>query len=145
MYLKEDQISLLLIYFSNKNLSAKFSMSLTGSSSSLPDFLCLLLLVHYYTRHPSISNSFLSSFHAVANHIHSTSNTISCVVLSFVFVAARELSLVAASGGYSLLQCVGFLLWWLLLLRSTGSRHADFSSCGSRTLEPRLSTCGIRT
>ena len=49
-----------------------------------------------------------------------------------VFVAARGLSLAAASGGYSSLQCASFSLWWLLLLRSTGSRHAGFSSCGTR-------------
>ena len=51
--------------------------------------------------------------------------------LRWVFVAARGLSLVAASGGYSLLQCVGFSLRWLLLLWSTGSRHVGFSSCGT--------------
>ena len=34
----------------------------------------------------------------------------------------RGLSLVAVSGGYSSLRCAGFSLWWLLLLRSTGSR-----------------------
>ena len=51
--------------------------------------------------------------------------------LRWVFVAARGLSLVVASGGYSSLQCTGFSLWWLLLLRSTGSRHAGFSSCGA--------------
>ena len=49
--------------------------------------------------------------------------------LHWVFVAAHGLSLVAASGGYSLLQCMGFSLWWLLLLQSTGSRHAGFSNC----------------
>ena len=49
---------------------------------------------------------------------------------SWVFVAARGLSLVAENGGYSLL-CVGFS-WWLLSLRSTGSRHAGFSSCGAQ-------------
>ena len=37
---------------------------------------------------------------------------------------ARAFSLVAASRGYSLLRCTGFSLRWLLLLRSTGSRHA---------------------
>ena len=42
------------------------------------------------------------------------------------------LSLVAMSRGYSLLWCTGFSLRWLLLLRSTGSRHAGFSSCGMR-------------
>ena len=51
--------------------------------------------------------------------------------LCWVFVAAHELSLVAVSGGYSSLRCVGFSLSWLLLLRSTGSRHAGFSSCGT--------------
>ena len=55
---------------------------------------------------------------------------------------ARSLSLIAASRGY--LQCKGFSLWWLLLLRSTGSRRAGFSSCGSRALERRLSSCGAR-
>ena len=41
------------------------------------------------------------------------------------------LSLVAASGGYSSLPCVGLSLRWLLLLRSTGSRHTGFSSCST--------------
>ena len=46
-------------------------------------------------------------------------------------VAARGLSLVAESGGYSSLRCEGFSLRWLLLLRSTGSRHKGFSSSGT--------------
>ena len=50
--------------------------------------------------------------------------------LHWVFVAVRGLSLVAVRGGYSLLQCVGFSLQWLLLLQSMGSRHVVFSSCG---------------
>ena len=44
-------------------------------------------------------------------------------------------SLVAESGGYSLLQCLDFSLRWLLLLQSTGSRHALFSRCGLRAQE----------
>ena len=48
----------------------------------------------------------------------------------WVFVAARGLSLVAASRRYSSLPCAGFSLRWLLLLRSTGSRCTGFSSCG---------------
>ena len=43
--------------------------------------------------------------------------------LRWVFAAARGLSLVAANGGYSSLQCTGFSLRWLLLLRSMGSRR----------------------
>ena len=50
--------------------------------------------------------------------------------LCWVFINAHGLSLVAASGGYSLLWCAGFSLRWLLLLQSTGSRCAGFSSCG---------------
>ena len=42
-----------------------------------------------------------------------------------------RLSLVATSGGYSSLWCVGFSLQWLLLLRSVGSRRTGFSSCGT--------------
>ena len=52
--------------------------------------------------------------------------------LRWVFVAVRGLSLVAASGGYSSLQCTSLLLWCLLLLQSTGSRHAGFSSCSTQ-------------
>ena len=52
--------------------------------------------------------------------------------LRWVFVAARGLSLIAASGGYSSLWCAGFSLQWLLLLWSTGSRHAGFRSCGTQ-------------
>ena len=52
--------------------------------------------------------------------------------LHWVFVAACGLSLVVASGGYSLLRCAGFSLRWLLLLWGTGSRCMGFSSCGTR-------------
>ena len=80
------------------------------------------------------------------------------ICLCLVFVVVRGLSLVADSGGYSLLRCAGFS-WWLLLLRSVGSRCAGFSSCdvrasvvvahwlsscGLRALEHRLSSCSAR-
>ena len=71
--------------------------------------------------------------------------------LRWVFIAARGLSLVAESRGYSLLWCAGFSLWWLLLLgaRALGTRASvvvahGLSSCGSRALEHRLSSCGAR-
>ena len=63
--------------------------------------------------------------------------------LHWVFIA-RGLSLVAESGGYSSLRCAGFSLLWLLLLRSTGSKRAGFSSCGTRALDHRLNSCGAR-
>ena len=62
--------------------------------------------------------------------------------LHWVFLAACRFSLVVVSGGYSSWCCAGFSLQWLLLLWSTGSRCAGFSSCGSRALEHRLSSCG---
>ena len=64
--------------------------------------------------------------------------------LCWVFVPALRLSLVAVSGGYSSLRCMGFSLQWPLLLQSTGSRCAGFSSCGSRAVEHQLSSCGTR-
>ena len=64
--------------------------------------------------------------------------------LCWVFLAVHVLSLVVASGGYSSLPCAGFSLRWLLLLQSSmGSSHVGFSSCGSRALERRLSSCGL--
>ena len=64
--------------------------------------------------------------------------------LWWVFIDACRLSLVAVSGVQSSLRCVGFSLPWLLLLRSMGPRCAGFSSCGSRALERRLSSCGAQ-
>ena len=78
-----------------------------------------------------------------------------CLLFIYLFSYIRSslLSLVVVSRGYSLLQCVGFSLWWLLLLPSVGSRRTGFSSCGTRVLERRLhsvahglscsATCGI--
>ena len=58
--------------------------------------------------------------------------------LCWVFVAAHRLSLVAASGGYSLLRCTGFSLQWLLLLWSMGSRRTGFSSCSTQPQQLQL-------
>ena len=52
--------------------------------------------------------------------------------LRWVFIAIHGPPLVVASGGHSSLWCAGLSLRWLLLLRSTGSRHAGFRSCGTR-------------
>ena len=56
--------------------------------------------------------------------------------LRWVFVAARGLSLVVASGGYSLLRCAGFSLRWLLLLQRTGSRAHGLSCSAARGIFP---------
>ena len=53
--------------------------------------------------------------------------------LCWVIAAVGQLSLVSASGSFSLLQCMGSSWWWLLLLWRTGSRAHDFGSCGPGT------------
>ena len=53
--------------------------------------------------------------------------------LCWVIVAARGLSLVAESGGYSSLWCAGFSLRGFSCCRAgTGSRRAAFSSCSTQ-------------
>ena len=59
--------------------------------------------------------------------------------LRWVFVVAR--GLFSSCGEQGLLFVAVRVL---LLLWSTGSRRAGFSSCGSRALERRLSSCGAR-
>ena len=46
--------------------------------------------------------------------------------------------LVSVSRGYSSLRCVGFSLWWLLLLQSRGSGHIVVAALGSVVLVPGL-------
>ena len=61
-----------------------------------------------------------------------------------VFIAARRLSLVAASRGYSSLRCAGFSCCGARALGVQASVVAacGLSSCGSWALEHRLSSCG---
>ena len=50
----------------------------------------------------------------------------------WVFVDAWELSPVVVSGGYFLLQCAGFSLWWLLLFwRALGSQAQQLQCVAS--------------
>ena len=86
----------------------------------LPDQICVLSLTDPYTGAYTVL-FFLNNF---IYFIY--------FWLRWVFVAARGLSLVAASGDYSSLWCVGLSSRWLLLLQSIGFRHAGFSSCSIR-------------
>ena len=61
--------------------------------------------------------------------------------LCWVFVSARGLSLVAASGGHSSSRCAGLSLSRPLLLRSTGSRRAG--SVAVAHGPSRSAACGI--
>ena len=86
-------------------------------------FLLMSLFWHLYCLWVLISSSFFFFFNKFIYFYF---------WLRWVFVAAHRLSLIAASGNYSWLRCVGISLLWLLLLRSTGSRHTGFRSCGTR-------------
>ena len=55
-------------------------------------------------------------------------------LLLWVFNDLHRVFLVAASGHYSLLQCMGLLLRWLLLLWSIDSRHTGFSTMQAQLL-----------
>ena len=96
----------------------------------LSDFICIIFFefskrikVFKYVRcFPFIAFHFLKNLFMLFIYLW----------LCWVFVAAHGLSLVAASGGYSvavhrLLIAVAFLL------RITGSRRVGFSSCGMQT------------
>ena len=65
-----------------------------------------------------------------------------------VFVAAQAFSLVVGSRGYSLLQCVGFSLQWLLLLQSMGAGARGLQGLrymGSGVAAPGLQSTGLVT
>ena len=64
--------------------------------------------------------------------------------LCWPFVAAHRLSLVAVSGGYSSLWCVGFSCCGAQVLGALASLvvACGLSSCGSWALERRLSSYG---
>ena len=71
--------------------------------------------------------------------------------LCWVFVAARGLSLVPATAGYSLSQCMVLSLRWPLPLQSTGSRLTGSvvvarrrQSAGPAVVVHGLSSCGSR-
>ena len=68
------------------------------------------------------------------------------VVLCMFFFFKRIYLFIFGCIGSSL-RCAGFSLQWLLLLWSTGSRHAGFSSCGmwaSVVVALGLSSCGLQ-
>ena len=71
--------------------------------------------------------------------------------LCWVFIAARGLSLVVVSRGYSSLRCAGFSLRGFSCCgaQALGTRASvvvacGLSSCGLRAVERRLSSCGAR-
>ena len=92
----------------NTFLTLKHRWSLNGQYSK-----CFLVILRVFK-----SNSFLKKIYLLYFWLY------------WVFIAVHGLSLVVVSRGYSLLWCEGFSLWWLLLLRSTGSKCMGFSSCG---------------
>ena len=67
------------------------------------------------------------------------------IFLIYLFLAALGLcSCMRAFSSCSEQGLLFIVVRWLLLLWSTGSRRAGFSTCGSQALECRLSSCGAR-
>ena len=65
--------------------------------------------------------------------------------LRWVFAAARGLFSSCGERGLLFLAVRGLLIAVASpCVQSTGSRRTGFSSCGSRALEHRLSSCGAR-
>ena len=89
-----------------------------------PSFLSPTLIFHIYL--PGMTNTFLLNylffFNVIIVLIHSFSFFLSLFPAALGLHRRAGFSLVVASGGYSLLQSVGFSVLWLLLLPSMGSR-----------------------
>ena len=65
--------------------------------------------------------------------------------MCWVFIALHGFSLIAASGGYSVLWCMSFSLQWLLLLQSIGANHVGFRSCSMQDLGCRnFRSCSVQ-
>ena len=62
-----------------------------------------------------------------------------------VFKTVHGLFSSGEQGATLSLWSMGFSSQWLLLLRSTGSRHAGFSPCFLQALGPVLGSCGTWT
>ena len=130
--LKEPALGLIFFLFFKKNPYMFFKCE----HHIMKIVILVFKDIHFYTPKTLKASQLL---HLVFNWINSDFFFFSLINLFFlfiyfwlcwVFIAVRGLPLVAASGGYSLLQCAGFSLWWLLSLWSMGSRRAGFSSCG---------------
>ena len=91
---------------------------------------CILILWQHSFKHPI---SFLFFLKKLINFW-----------LRWVFVAARGLSLVAASGGLLSIVVRGLLIAVASLVAEHGLQVCGLGSCGSRALERRLSSCGAR-
>ena len=119
--------------------------------------ICVCIYIYFFFRFFSIIQGMLlniSFFYFLKYKIFFFSKFIYLFIyfwLRWVFVAARGLSLVAASGGSFSLRCVGLTVVALLCCgaRALGTQASvvvarGLSSCGSRALERRLSSCGAR-
>ena len=114
---------------SQVSFSAPQFESINSSAISL---LCspTLASVHDYQQNRSFDHGDLCRIHIYMDILmHVFSHT-------FIFLNLFWVALGLLTGGSTLqLPWPGLSLWWLLLLWSTGCRHASFSKCGSQALE----------
>ena len=121
-----------LISLQSKGLSSIFPSTTVWkhhfvSSQSLG---LTLASVHDYQQNHSFDHGDLCRIHICMDILmHVFSHT-------FIFLNLFWVALVLLAGGSTLqLPWPGLSLWWLLLLWSTGCRHASFSKCGLQALE----------
>ena len=124
--LHNQYISLIIILLVIKYQSWEMKKSLCLLFIMSPSSLSTCIFLHDCSHHMWFQ--ICKEFNIIFKHLFD----LFLFLATWVFVDAHGLSLVEASRGYSSLQCVGFSLWWLLLLRSMGSRCMGFSSCGTR-------------
>ena len=95
-------------------------------------YYCIFIMFSRFTQGCSMCQYFISLFHFFTYFI-------SCRPGSSLRL---KLFSICSEQDCSSLKCLDLSLRWRLLLCSAGSRHTDFSSCGSHALESRLSSRG---
>ena len=126
----------------NGNVLASFiTPTITGLPIAI--FIALVPSIVLLTPNPRIHNRIISFFLNINLFI-----LFIYFRLRWVFIATHGLSLVAVSGGFCCgvraSRCGGFSCCraWVLGTRASAVGARRLSSCGSRALEHRLSSCG---
>ena len=147
--LRETIVTWRFLFQEFKDFESKFFLVIIGLFLFPISYWVFLVVCGFWIIGPFLSNCQIYENKVVHSTFFSINLFIYLFLAGWVFVAARGLSLVAASGGYSSLRC-GLLISMASLCcraRTLGARAlvvavCELSSCGSRAVERRLSSCG---
>ena len=127
-------LSVIISYMKCSQLEIVFSFSPLSLYSSW--LWCCAMLKGFHQVHQSHLGSAMSNWKLTILVVFSFLRLIYLLFLAVLGLRCCVWTCCSCSEwGYSPLWCLGFSLRWPLLLWSTGSRRAGFSSCGSRALE----------